>query len=579
MSTTTSADLDQVAKRNAKRYYEQLMAQKKARLLSPPTTTAAAVRIAPAAPTSRRSTAATTASTTACSSKKQKQQQQESSRCESLCSLRSTTTTASEASKSSPKAASKNRTAVASNNTAQTSHNTKAKAWFERTYGSGGTATTTATNMVSPVASSPCSKQPTGHSSSSSSSSSGAKRSTAVTTAVLQASAKKATTRRPSLPNKTTHDSEAKAAAVRKAQAWYERTMASSLSGDDDDDETSVPAAYDWEHEFHRRDQQQKLVTKKGSRRSGCLLGNGCGYTVLWVGLLAVAAALVSGGWLVDKTRSASPSVVWNQPVGKDYTLPQRSITTEAPNPMPCFFSFPDNMEQVERQAMHCRGDNAVRIPCPAHGHCSNGTLQHCQVDNGNDDDKDQYWQVSPSGTACIWTPRVWHHVQFWKQVLTEQSIQSLCMPQSTQSVAAWDPTTGRPLFVPSAFGWYSYHGRMDDAQFWNMVAANGPSGQAPIFIVRQSFAGPSLRPDVTAGSTYLVGLHPSQPLELPPACRVRQGWVRTGATTWNTLVPGFMVALLLLWTVVRDYPWIWIGAFFAMWLRFGSQALLGRSK
>jgi hypothetical protein len=37
----------------------------------------------------------------------------------------------------------------------------------------------------------------------------------------------------------------------------------------------------------------------------------------------------------------------------------------------------------------------------------------------------------------------------------------------------------------------------MDDAKFWNMVAANGPSGQAPIFIVRQSFAGPSLRPDV----------------------------------------------------------------------------------
>jgi hypothetical protein len=373
MSTTTTADLDQAAKRNAKLWYEQLMAQKKARLLSPPTTTAAAVRIAPAAaPTSRRSTAATaTTASTACSSKKQKQQQQESSR-ESPRSLRSTTTTASAASKSSPKAAFKNRTAVASNNTAQTSHNTKAKAWFERTYGSGGTATTTTTttNVVSPVASSPCSKQPTGRSSSSS----GAKRSTAVTTDLVQASAKKATTRRPSLPNKTNHDSEAKASAVRKAQAWYERTMASSLSKHDDD-ETSVPAAYNWEHEFHRRDQQQKLVTKKGSRRSGCLLGNGCWYTVLWVGLLAVAAALVSG-WFVDKTRSAIPSVVWNQPVGKDYSLPQRSITTEAPNPMPCFFSFPDNMEQVEHQGLNCRGDTAARIPCPAHGtapmgHCS----------------------------------------------------------------------------------------------------------------------------------------------------------------------------------------------------------------
>jgi hypothetical protein len=574
MSTTTPTE---PAKRNAKLWYEQLMAQKKARRLSqqPTTTATTAVPIAPAVPKSRSATATATA---AAASKKQPQQK--SSRRESPSRRTATTTASKVASQSSPKQACKSRTSAAAsasnNDTAQTSH-AKAKAWFERTYGSGDTATEASAN-VSAVPSSPCAKpKDRPRSSSSSSSSSGVKVST-VTTAAVPASAKKATARRPlSLPNNTaTLDSSkaaaaAKAAVIRKARAWYERTMAASLSkhdaGDDEDDDDTVSTAYDWGHEFHHRDQSQKLATK-GSRR------NVCWYMVQWVGLLAVAAALTLSWFVYDDNGSARPNVVWNQPVDHvQHSLTQWSSSTTTPPPptsMPCFFSFPD-IEHVEHQALHCRGDGVVRIPCPAHGHCSNGILQSChgKGDNGKheDDNDDQYWQVSPSGTACIWTPRAWHQVQFWKNVLTEQSIQSLCTPQGTKWVAAWDPTTGRPLFSPSALanaGWSNNHGPTEDTKFWSMVAANGPNGQAPIFIVRQSFADPSLHSGVTAGSTPLVGLHPSQPLELPPACQARHGWVRAEDTTWKTLFSGFMVALV---------------ALFAAWLLFGSQALLGRSK
>jgi hypothetical protein len=342
--------------------------------------------------------------------------------------------------------------------------------------------------------------------------------------------------------------------------------MAASLSkheDDKDDDDTSVSAAYDWGHEFHRRDQQQWQHPPPMPAK-----GSGCWYLVLWVGFsLAVVVATLVLGLAGRGSVTNQAHTVWNQPVYHEHSLSQWSSTTMASphNSMPCFFSFPD-IEQVEHQALHCRGDNAVRIPCPAHGHCSNGTLQHCQAkhDNGKlEGNVDQYWQVSPSGTACIWTPRVLHQVQFWKNALTEESIQSLCMPRITRSVAAWDPATGRPLFNPSALadaGWSYNYGPMEDAKFWSMVAANGPDGQDPIFVVRQSFAVYG----VTAGPTSLVGLHSSQPLELPLACRVRHGWVRVRDTTWKPLVPGLMVALV---------------ALFAVWLLSGSQSLLGTSK
>jgi hypothetical protein len=189
MSFTTPSDLAQ-DKRNAKLWYEQLMAQKKARLSQ----TTTAVPIAPA-PKSR----STTTTATASSSKKQQQQQQQSSR----ESPRRTTTR--EASKSPKTASPKNRTA-ANNDAVQValSSHTKAKAWYDRTYNSGGTATAE-TSVVSAVPRS------------------GAKISTGCT---KDASAKDRQRRHTlsresarSSPNKTTLDSEAnaKTADIRKA--------------------------------------------------------------------------------------------------------------------------------------------------------------------------------------------------------------------------------------------------------------------------------------------------------------------------------------------------------------------------
>jgi hypothetical protein len=126
MSTTNTAELAQ-AKRNAKLYYEQLMAQKAARLSQ---TTTAAVLVVPAVQ------ASPTKAMAASSSKKKPKQRPSSSR-ESphrsggrCCSTARTTA-------SKPKA-SKNRTVAAANSAdavaAMSSPRTKAKAWFDRTY-------------------------------------------------------------------------------------------------------------------------------------------------------------------------------------------------------------------------------------------------------------------------------------------------------------------------------------------------------------------------------------------------------------------------------------------------------------
>jgi len=110
--------------------------------------------------------------------------------------------------------------------------------------------------------------------------------------------------------------------------------------------------------------------------------------------------------------------------------------------PPPCLAPFMPSLITNTVEYKDCELLLNGALPCPRHGFCSNGLLEHCNVDG-------PWFEVdSSSKTECLVTPKAQRDVGQIERKLSEWTNQPLCSALNPHIFRKVDEKSNRPLFV-----------------------------------------------------------------------------------------------------------------------------------